>query len=108
MLNVHFLVSTSRCTARIAWRSGSPRAGAGPGRDRDVMAGADAGGMRNTTLRGLAAVADLAGLVSGCTGAPSRPGGQASPTHEQASQAQAQAGLQGVGPCPGMPGFSCG
>jgi len=60
--------------------------------------------MRSTTLRALAAAAVLAGLtglVPGCTGAPSRPGGQAPP-------AQERAGLQGVRPCPGIPGFSCG
>lgn len=65
------------------------------------MAGGDAEDMRNTALRGLAAAAVLAGLASGCTGAPSRPAGQAPP-------AQEQAGLRGAGPCPGMPGFSCG
>jgi pimeloyl-ACP methyl ester carboxylesterase len=64
--------------------------------------------MRNAALRGLTAVAVLAGLVSGCTGAPSRPGGQAPSTREQAPPAQEQAGLHGVGPCPGMPGFRCG
>jgi len=57
--------------------------------------------MRKTTLRALAAAAVLAGLVSGCTGAPARPGGQAPP-------AQEHAGVQGVRPCPGIPGFSCG
>ena len=57
--------------------------------------------MRKTTLRALAAAAALLGLVSGCTGAPSRPGGQA-PT------AQEHAGLQDVRPCPGIPAFSCG
>ena len=53
-------------------------------------------------------MAVLAGLVSGCTGAPSRPGGQAPSTREQAPPAQEQAGLHGAGPCPGMPGFRCG
>jgi hypothetical protein len=33
--------------------------------------------MRNTTFRALAAAAVAFGLVSGCTGVPSRPGGQA-------------------------------
>jgi pimeloyl-ACP methyl ester carboxylesterase len=65
------------------------------------MTVADAGDMRKTTLRALAAAAALLGLVSGCTGAPSRPGGQA-PT------AQEHAGLQDVRPCPGIPAFSCG
>ena len=53
------------------------------------------------TLRALAAAAALLGLVPGCTGAPSRPGGQAPP-------AQEHAGLQDVRPCPGIPAFSCG
>jgi pimeloyl-ACP methyl ester carboxylesterase len=57
--------------------------------------------MRNTTLRVLAAAAVALGLVSGCTGAPSRPGGQA-------PSAQEHAGLHDVGPCPGIPAFSCG
>jgi hypothetical protein len=57
--------------------------------------------MRNTTLRALAAAAVAAGLVSGCTGAPSRPGGQV-------PSAQEHAGLHDVRPCPGIPAFSCG
>ena len=57
--------------------------------------------MRTTTLRRLAAAAALLGLVSGCTGAPSRPGGQAPSAREHAA-------LHDVRPCPGMPGFSCG
>ena len=40
-------------------------------RDQDVMTGADAGDMRIPVLRGLAAAAVVAGLASGCTGAPS-------------------------------------
>ena len=64
------------------------------------MTVADAGDMRKT-LRALAAAAALLGLVPGCTGAPSRPGGQAPP-------AQEHAGLQDVRPCPGIPAFSCG
>ena len=46
-------------------------AGCEPCRDQDVMTGADAGGMRNAVLRLLVAAAVVAGLVSGCTGAPS-------------------------------------
>jgi pimeloyl-ACP methyl ester carboxylesterase len=57
--------------------------------------------MRNTTLRALAAAAVAAGLVSGCTGAPSRPGGQV-------PSAQEHAGLHDVRPCSGIPAFSCG
>src|SRR6516162_8668761 len=57
--------------------------------------------MRTTTLRRLAAAAALLGLLSGCTGAPSRPGGQAPSAREHAA-------LHDVRPCPGMPGFSCG
>ena len=69
--------------------------------------------MRTTTLRRLAAAAALLGLVSGCTGAPSRPGGQAPPGGQaspggQAAPAREHAALHDVRPCPGMPGFSCG
>src|SRR5215472_3185228 len=72
-----------------------------PCRDPDVMTGTDAGDMGNTTLRALAAATVLLGLMSGCTGTTSRPGGQApsAPDH---------AGLRDVRPCPGIPGFSCG
>jgi hypothetical protein len=59
------------------------------------MTVADAGDMRKTTLRALAAAAALLGLVSGCTGTPSRPGGQAPP-------AQEHAGLQDVAVATGL------
>src|SRR5258705_8284739 len=66
------------------------------------MTGADAGGMRKAELRLLAAAAVVAGLVSGCTGAPSsRPA-------QSAQSAQSIAGLRDVGPCPGIAGFRCG
>ena len=57
--------------------------------------------MRNTALRALAAAAVAVGLVSGCTGAPSRPGGQVPSAREHA-------GLHDVRPCSGIPAFSCG
>jgi len=63
--------------------------------------------MGKTTLRALAAAAVLAGLASGCTGAPARPAGQAAPAG-QSAPAQNPAGLHDVRPCPGMPGFRCG
>ena len=50
----------------------------------------------------LAAVVVAAGLVSGCTGAPS-----AQPT-QPTREAQSTAGLRDVRPCPGNAGFSCG
>ena len=68
-------------------------------RDQDVITGADAGDMRIPVLRGVAAAAVVAGLVSGCTGSPS-----AQPTRP----AQNLGGLRDVRPCPGNAGFSCG
>ena len=70
-------------------------------RDRNVMTGADAGGMRKGVLRLATAVAVVAGLVSGCTGAPAGPAGQA-------RAVQGFAGLRDVRPCPGIAEFNCG
>src|SRR5215470_13862300 len=75
------------------------------------MTGADAGDMRIPVLRGLAAAAVVAGLVSGCTGAPSsQPTSPPQPTGSAptARSAQSLAGLKDVRPCPGNAGFSCG
>ena len=69
------------------------------------MTGADAGDMRIPVLRGLAAAAVVAGLVSGCTGAPSS---QPTSPAQTARSAQRLAGLKDVRPCPGIAGFSCG
>ena len=69
------------------------------------MTGGDAGGMRTTVLRTLAAAAVALGLGSGCTGAPS---GQPTRPAQSARAAQGSAGLRDVRPCPGLPGFSCG
>src|ERR1700750_2194779 len=89
-------------------------------RDQDVITGADAGDMRAPVLRGVAAAAVVAGLVSGCTGSPSpQPTRPARPAHtaqtaQTARAAQAPrpaqnlAELRDVRPCPGNAGFSCG
>src|SRR6185295_13711534 len=74
-------------------------------RDQDVITGADAGDMRTPVLRGVAAVAVVAGLVSGCTGSPSP---QPTRPAQTAQTAQNLAGLRDVRPCPGNAGFSCG
>jgi hypothetical protein len=72
------------------------------------MTGADAGDMRIPVLRGLAAAAVVAGLVSGCTGAPSSQPTSPSQTAQTAQSAQNLAGLRDVRPCPGFAGFRCG
>ena len=61
--------------------------------------------MRVPVLRRLAAVAVVAGLVSGCTGSLSSP-----PLARRSRRGSAQnlAGLRDVRPCPGNAGFSCG
>ena len=69
------------------------------------MTGADAGVMRIPVLRGLAAAAVVAGLVSGCTGAPSS---QPTSPAQTARSAQRLAGMKDVRPCPGIAGFRCG
>src|SRR5689334_10606742 len=74
-------------------------------RDQDVITGADAGDMRIPVLRGVAAAAIVAGLVSGCTGSPSP---QPTQSARPAQSAQNLAGLRDVRPCPGNAGFSCG
>jgi len=58
--------------------------------------------MRMAVLRGLASVAVAAGLVAGCTGAPS------SQPERPAASARHLAGLKDVRPCRGIAGFSCG
>src|SRR6476619_2685006 len=83
-------------------------------RDQDVITRADAGDMRAPVLRGVAAAAVVAGLVSGCTGSPSaqptRPAqtAQTARPAQSAQSAQNLAGLRDVRPCPGNAGFSCG
>jgi pimeloyl-ACP methyl ester carboxylesterase len=57
--------------------------------------------MRIGVLRLATAAAVVAGLVSGCTGAPAGSAGQA-------RAVQGFAGLRDVRPCPGIAGFSCG
>src|SRR5690242_5730660 len=74
-------------------------------RDQDVITGADAGDMRIPVLRGVAAAAIVAGLVSGCTGSPSP---QPTRSAQTARPTQNLAGLREVRPCPGNAGFSCG
>ena len=66
--------------------------------------------MRIPVLRGLAAVAVVAGLLSGCTGAPASQPTSPQPTSpaQTARSAQRLAGLKDVHPCPGIAGFSCG
>ena len=61
--------------------------------------------MRIPVLRGVAAAAIVAGLVSGCTGSPSP---QPTRPAQAAGSAQNLAGLRDVRPCPGNAGFSCG
>src|ERR1700747_2129950 len=77
-------------------------------RDQDVITGADAGDMRAPVLRGVAAAAVVAGLVSGCTGSPSSQPTQPAHTAQSARPAQNLAGLRDVRPCPRLPGFRCG
>src|SRR5690349_17408370 len=77
-------------------------------RDQDVITGADAGDMRTPVLRGVAAVAVVAGLVSGCTGSPSPQPTHPAQSAQTAQTAQNLAGLRDVRPCPGNAGFSCG
>src|SRR5437667_12182255 len=88
-----------RRPARVTWpvKPEWPVRGGGyePWRDRDVMTGGDAGGMRKAVLRPLVATAVVAGLVSGCTGAPAGSAGRA---------AQSLAGLRDVRPCPRIAG----
>jgi pimeloyl-ACP methyl ester carboxylesterase len=56
----------------------------------------------------LAAAAVVAGLVSGCTGAPSSQPTSPASAAQTARSAQRLAGLKDVRPCPGIAGFSCG
>src|SRR5690242_14249593 len=69
------------------------------------MTRADAEGMRTTMLRTLAAVTVVAGLVSGCNGAPPA---QPAQSAQSAKEAQSTGGLRDVRPCPGTEGFRCG
>jgi len=61
--------------------------------------------MRIAVLRLLVAAAVMAGLVSGCTGAPSP---QPARTPQPTRAAHSLAGLRDVRPCPGIAGFNCG
>ena len=61
--------------------------------------------MRIPVLRGVAAAAVVAGLVSGCTGSPSP---QPTRPAQSAQSAQNLAGLRDVQPCPENAGFRCG
>ena len=61
--------------------------------------------MRIAVLRLLVAAAVVAGLVSGCTGAPSP---QPTRTPQPTRAVQSLAGLRDVRPCPGIAGFNCG
>jgi len=61
--------------------------------------------MRQAVIRLLVAAAVAAGLVSGCTGAPSS---QPTRTPQPTRAPQSLAGLRDVRPCPEIAGFSCG